>query len=88
MFRYYEPLRRRHDMPVLPIGVYLLAGLDGIAWDPYVERLSGEHALVRFNYAFIGFLHPTVPGYRIKRLDAPCGSAKLLDSNVFGVGET
>jgi hypothetical protein len=53
MFHYYEPLRRRHDLPVLPIGVYLRVGLDGIGWDTYVERFW-EHELVRFNYAYVG----------------------------------
>lgn len=53
MFHYYEPLRRRHELPVLPIGVYLRVGLDGIGWDTYVERFW-EHELVRFKYAYVG----------------------------------
>lgn len=53
MFHYYEPLRRRHDLPVLPIGVYLRVGLDGIGWDTYVEKFW-EQELVRFNYAYVG----------------------------------
>lgn len=53
MFHYYEPLRRRHDLPVLPIGVYLRVGLDGIGWDTYEEHFW-EHQLVRFNYPYIG----------------------------------
>ncbi|HET6879848.1 MAG TPA: DUF4351 domain-containing protein [Pirellulales bacterium] len=53
MFHYYEPLRRRHDLPVLPIGVYLRVGLNGIGWDTYEERFW-EHQLVRFNYPYVG----------------------------------
>lgn len=53
MFHYYEPLRRRHDLPVLPIGLYLRVGLDGIGWDSYEERFWG-HQLVSFNYPYVG----------------------------------
>jgi hypothetical protein len=53
MFHYYEPLRRRYDLPVLPIGVYLRVGLDGIGWDSYEEYFWG-HQLVRFNYPYVG----------------------------------
>ncbi|HUY36832.1 MAG TPA: hypothetical protein VMV69_29200 [Pirellulales bacterium] len=53
MFEYYEPLRRRHDLPVLPIGLYLRVGLDGIGWDAY-EEYFWEHQLVRFNYPYVG----------------------------------
>ena len=53
MFHYYEPLRRRHDLPVLPIGVFLRVGLDGIGWDVYEEHFW-EHQLVRFSYPYVG----------------------------------
>lgn len=53
MFHYYEPLRRRHGLPVLPIGLYLRVGLDGIGWDSYEERFWGQQ-LVCFNYAYVG----------------------------------
>ena len=53
MFHYYEPLRRRHGLPVLPIGVYLRVGLEGIGWDVYNEYYW-EHQLVRFNYPYVG----------------------------------
>ena len=53
MFEYYEPLRRRHDLPVLPIGLYLRVGLDGIGWDAY-EEYFWEHQLVRFSYPYVG----------------------------------
>lgn len=53
MFHYYEPLRRRHDLPVLPIGLYLRVGLEGIGWDIYQEHFW-DHELVRFNYPYVG----------------------------------
>jgi uncharacterized protein DUF4351 len=53
MFHYYEPLRRRHGLPVLPIGLYLRVGLKGIGWDVYEEHFW-EHPLVRFYYAYVG----------------------------------
>jgi hypothetical protein len=53
MFHYYEPLRRRHALPVLPIGVYLRVALEGIGWDVY-EEYFWNHQLVRFNYPYIG----------------------------------
>ena len=33
MFRYYVHLRDRYELPVLPIGLYLKVGLDGIGID-------------------------------------------------------
>ena len=53
MFHYYEPLRRRHGLPVLPIGLYLRVGLEGVGWDVY-EEYFWEHQLVRFNYPYVG----------------------------------
>ncbi len=53
MFQYYEPLRRRHDLPVLPIGLYLRVGLEGIGWDRYEEHFWGRQ-LVCLNYPYVG----------------------------------
>lgn len=53
MFYYYEPLRRRHGLPVLPIGLYLRVGLEGIGWDAYQEYFW-EHELIRFRYPYVG----------------------------------
>lgn len=53
MFQYYEPLRRRHDLPALPVGLYLRVGLEGIGWEVYEEHFWG-HQLVRFSYPYIG----------------------------------
>ncbi|HWB07925.1 MAG TPA: DUF4351 domain-containing protein [Pirellulales bacterium] len=58
MFHYYEPLRRRHDLPVLPVGLYLRVGLEGIGWDAY-EEYFWEHQLVRFTYPYVGL--PALP---------------------------
>jgi hypothetical protein len=53
MHSYYEQLRRRHGLPVLPIALYLRVGLDGIGWDVYEETYWG-HRLVTFEYAYVG----------------------------------
>ncbi len=53
VFEYYEPLRRRYDLPVLPVAVYLRVGLDGVGWDVYEEHFW-EHRLVRFEYPYVG----------------------------------
>jgi hypothetical protein len=53
MFEYYVQLRRDTQLPVLPIGLYLRVGLDGIGWDAYEEHFW-EHRLVRFEYAYVG----------------------------------
>jgi hypothetical protein len=53
MFEYYVQLRRETQLPVLPIGLYLRVGLDGIGWDAYEEHFW-EHRLLRFEYAYVG----------------------------------
>jgi hypothetical protein len=53
MLSYYEQLRRRHGLPVLPIALYLQVGLDGIGWDVYEEKFW-DHRLVAFEYAYVG----------------------------------
>jgi hypothetical protein len=53
MFSYYEQLRRRHGLPVLPIALYLRVGLDGIGWDVY-EETYWDHRLLSFAYAYVG----------------------------------
>jgi hypothetical protein len=53
MLSYYEQLRRRHGLRVLPIALYLRVGLDGIGWDLY-EETYWEHRLVSFAYAYVG----------------------------------
>ncbi len=53
MFAYYEHLRRHLDLPVLPLGLYLRVGLDGVGWDSYAESFW-EHELIRFRYPYVG----------------------------------
>src|SRR5262249_47837919 len=47
MFEYYVQLRRDLQLPVLPIGLYLRVGLEGIGWDAYEEHFW-EHRILRF----------------------------------------
>jgi len=47
-----EPTRT-YDLPVLPIGLFLYVGFDGIGRDSYRESLWGE-TFVRFDYIRIG----------------------------------
>src|ERR1019366_6280098 len=53
MFRYYVYLRDRYELPVLPIGLYLQVGLDGIGIDVYEEHFW-ELEAVRFQYLYVG----------------------------------
>jgi len=53
MFEYYVQLRRDSQLPVLPIGLFLRVGLDGVGWDSYEEEFW-EHRLLRFEYAYVG----------------------------------
>jgi hypothetical protein len=53
MFDYYVQLRRDTGLPVLPIGLYLRVGLDGVGWDAYEEHFW-EHRILRFEYAYVG----------------------------------
>ena len=53
MLQYYAYLRRSRELPVLPIGLFLYVGLDGIGRDTYTETLWGE-TLIRFDYYSIG----------------------------------
>ncbi len=53
MFEYYVQLRRDSQLPVLPIGLYLRVGLDGIGWDCY-EEFFWDHRLLRFEYGYVG----------------------------------
>jgi hypothetical protein len=54
MFEYYVELRRNKEgLPVLPIGLFLRVGLDGIGWDAYEEHFW-EQRIIRFEYAYVG----------------------------------
>ena len=51
--RYYIHLRERHELPVLPIVLYLKVSLEGIGIDVYEERF-GELCPLRFEYLYVG----------------------------------
>jgi hypothetical protein len=53
MFRRYVYLRDRHQLPVLPIGLFLKVGLDGIGIDVFAENFW-ELDVVRFKYLYVG----------------------------------
>jgi hypothetical protein len=53
MFRAYSGLRARHGLPVLPIGLYLRVGLEGIGIDIYEEHFW-ELRPIRFEYLYVG----------------------------------
>jgi hypothetical protein len=53
MFEGYVQLRRQHRLPVLPIGVFLRVGLDGVGIDVYEEHFW-ELQAVRFQYLYVG----------------------------------
>jgi Domain of unknown function (DUF4351) len=53
IFDYYWMLRARHRCPVLPIGLYLRVGLDGVGWDVF-EEFFWERRLVHFEYPYVG----------------------------------
>jgi hypothetical protein len=53
MFDAYCQLRRRHGLPVLPIGLYLRVGLDGLGIDVF-EEYFWEFRPVRFEYLYVG----------------------------------
>jgi hypothetical protein len=53
MLDYWWHLRNKHDFPVLPIGLYLRVGLDGVGWSRYAESFWGDE-LVNFRYDYVG----------------------------------
>lgn len=53
MYETYEHLRRTHRCPVLPIGVYLRVGLDGLGVDVYQEHFW-EFRTIHFQYLYVG----------------------------------
>jgi hypothetical protein len=53
MFAYFGHVRAKHNLPVLPIALYLRVGLEGIGWDVYEERFWNQ-VLVQFHYPYVG----------------------------------
>jgi hypothetical protein len=72
MFDAYVHLRRRHRLPVLPIGVFLKVGLEGIGIDVYEEHFW-ELCPVRFQYLYVGL--PALNAVEYLESDNPLGVA-------------
>jgi hypothetical protein len=53
MHWYYANLRQKHQLPVLPLALYLSVGLDGIGMDEYREHYGAEEIL-HFRYWYVG----------------------------------
>jgi hypothetical protein len=53
MFHSYVYLRDKYGLPVLPIGLYLKVGLEGIGQDTYEENFW-ELDTLRFKYLYVG----------------------------------
>jgi hypothetical protein len=53
MLRAYVHLRDKYELPVLPIGLYLRVGLDGIGMDNYEKRFW-ELRPVLFQFLCVG----------------------------------
>ena len=60
MLQYYAFLRRKYELPVLPIGLFLYVGHDGIGREVYEEIVWG-HTLMRFEFFRIGLPASTAP---------------------------
>ncbi len=52
-FNYYVDLRRKHNLPVWPIGLFLRVGLEGVGWTEYTETFWGRR-LLEFTFAYVG----------------------------------
>jgi hypothetical protein len=52
-FDYYCDLRRKYDVPVWPIGVFLRVGLNGVGWTSY-EEMFWEQRVLEFWFAYVG----------------------------------
>jgi hypothetical protein len=53
MHWYYANLRQKHELPVLPLALYLSVGLDGIGMDEYREHY-GLEPILSFRYWYVG----------------------------------
>jgi hypothetical protein len=58
LFDYYAWLRAKHQLPVLPIGLFLRVGFDGVGWITYDESIWDE-TLIQFRYPYVGL--PALP---------------------------
>ena len=84
MFRSYVHLRDKHGLPVLPIGLYLRVGLQGIGIDVYEEHFW-ELRPVRFEYLYVGL--PALDAVEYVQGDNWLGVAlAALDAHSAGPG--
>ena len=72
MFHAYTALRAKHGLPVLPIGLYLKVGLNGIGIDVYEEHFW-ELRPVHFEYLYVGL--PALDGIQYVQGDNWLGVA-------------
>lgn len=72
MFHAYVNLRNKYGLPVLPIGVFLRVGLDGIGIDVYEENFW-EFQTVKFQYLYVGL--PALDGIQYVQGDNWLGVA-------------
>src|SRR5262249_36920431 len=72
LYHYCDYLGDKHNLPVLPIAVYLRVGLDGLGWDVY-EVYFWEHRLLRFEFPYVGL--PPLGAERYLRQDILFGVA-------------
>jgi hypothetical protein len=72
MFYYHVHLRAKHRLPVLPIGLFLKVGLEGIGEDTYEERFWSLQT-VQFRYLYVGL--PGLDGVKYLESDNWLGVA-------------
>jgi hypothetical protein len=53
MHEYYQQLRQRHDLNVLPIALFLHVGLEGVGRDAY-EEWNWDERVLKFKYNYVG----------------------------------
>jgi hypothetical protein len=79
IYQYCGYLADKHNLPVLPIGLYLRVGLDGIGWDVY-EEYFWEHRILRFENPYVGL--PALDAEQYLRQDNMLGVALAALMNV------
>jgi hypothetical protein len=72
MHCYYANLRQKHELPVLPIAVYLNVGLDGVGQDEYREHY-GTLPVLHFQYLYVGL--PRLDAVEYLQRGEPLGAA-------------
>jgi len=97
MYRYYEVLRRRRKLPVLPIAVYVTGKQEGAASGVYKETVLGLEVL-RFQYHVVALQQQTLASlphdnpvpYALLPLlpDRPDDAVELLLQSLEGIAAT